>query len=188
VRAPAPLLALLAAAVLSGCGNVRAALPQLGSPDRPSGYQTFHSPGGEVSFRHPSNWGLLLGRDPELARVYSGDALAAIYVYPRSDLPTGAAAVERSRRRLIASLERRARALRVVRSRISEIDGAPAVEIGAAARIGDRTVFERSVHVYERGAEYVIDAYAAPAVFSLADRWAFEPLLRSLTLAPNPGG
>jgi hypothetical protein len=188
VRAPTPLLALLAVAVLCGCGNVRAALPPLGPPDKPLGYETFRSPGGEVSFRHPSNWGLLRGRGPELARIYSGNALAAIYVYPRSDLPTGAAGVERSRRRLIASLERRARALRVVRSRVSEIDGSPAVEIGAAARIGERTVFERSVHVYEPGAEYVIDAYAARAVFGVADRWAFEPLLRSLTLAPNPGG
>jgi hypothetical protein len=188
VRARAPLLALpLAAAVLlPGCGNERATVPEVEQPDRPAAYETYTSPGGEVSFSRPTNWGVFPGTAPEVARMYSGRALVTIYAYPRTDLPDDAAGVLASRRRLLASLRRRAPELRIVRSRITEVDGAPAVELGATGRIGRRAVVEHTVHVYKPGAEYVIDAYAAPAAFRLAERWGFGPLMESISLAANP--
>jgi len=176
--APLGLLAAFAA----GCGNERASPPELGRPDRPTGYQTFVSPDGAVSFNHPSNWGVAAGEGPEVARLYSGTALAAVYAYPRTDLPTGRAAVEDSRRRLLASLRRRAPSFSLIGSHLTEVDGAPAVVVDGGGEIGGHLVVERTIHVYKPGIEFVIDAYAAPLSFSLAERWGFRPLLRTIDL------
>jgi hypothetical protein len=188
VRARAPLLALLVAASgpLPGCGNERVTPPPLGRPDAPVSYETYTSAGGQVSFTRPTNWGVFAGRAPELARMYSGSALVAIYAYPRTDLPRSRAGVEDSRRRLLASLRRRDPSLRILRSRLAEVDGSPSVEVDASAEIGRHRVIERSIHVYKPGGEYVIDAYAAPSAFALAERWGFRPLLDSISLAANP--
>jgi hypothetical protein len=188
-RAPLlPLLALLAAAQLAGCGNERASPPPLGRPEMPLDYEIFTSAGGEVSFKRPTNWELVAGHAPELVRMYSGSALVAIYSYPGRGLPTSQPGLEASRRRLLASLQRRDPSLRVLRSRIGEVDGSPAVEVDARATIGRRRVVERSIHVYKPGGEYVIDAYAAPAVFLLAERWGFRPLVESISLAESAEG
>ena len=186
-RAPLlPLLALLTAASLAGCGNERATPPPLVPPDMPLGYEIFTSPGGEISVTKPINWAVEDGEAPELVRMSSGSALVAIYAYPRGDLPTSGAEIESSRRRLLASLRRRDPSLNVLRSDIGEIDGSPSIEVDASAVVGQRRVLERSIHVYKPGAEYVIDAYAAPSAFLSAERWGFKPLLASISLAANP--
>jgi hypothetical protein len=189
VRAHAPLLALLAAAgPLAGCGNERATAPPLGRPDTPVGYETYTSEGGEVSFSRPTNWGVSAGRGPELARVYSGSALVAVYAYPRTDLPASKSGIDGSRRRLLASLRRRDPSLQILRSRVIAVDGSPSVEVDTSAMVGRRRVIERSIHVYKPGGEYVIDAYAAPSAFVLAERWGIRPLVDSISLAANPEG
>jgi hypothetical protein len=58
--------------------------------------------------------------------------------------------------------------------------------------VGDQTVAGRprrvrSTHVYTRGAELVVDQYAAPDVFGTVDRSVFVPLLRSLKIGKPAG-
>jgi hypothetical protein len=42
----------------------------------------------------------------------------------------------------------------------------------------------RSTHVFAKGAEFVVDAYAAPRDFALIDRTIFQPLVKSLKIDP----
>ena len=45
----------------------------------------------------------------------------------------------------------------------------------------------RSTHVYAKGAEFVVDAYAAPRDFATVDRSVFRPLVRSFKIDPPQG-
>lgn len=178
------MLALLP--LLMGCGNERSrptGLAQLGGP---IDFVSFSSPSGEVSFGRPSSWTVTSGKPPEVAEMSSGSAVAAIYSYPRSDLPHDDAGVEASRRRLLQSLHRRAPSFQVEGSRVFEVDDAPAVEIVGRGRIEGHPVRTRSVHVYKGMAEYVIDAYARPRYFERANTIAFEPLLATISLSGLP--
>jgi hypothetical protein len=40
----------------------------------------------------------------------------------------------------------------------------------------------RSTHLFDRGTEIVIDAYAPPGDFARVDRSVFQPLIRSVRL------
>ena len=148
----------------------------------------FTAPGGDVSFGRPSTWSITTGTLPEVAQISSGGAVATVWSYPRTDLPADPAGVEASRLRLLASLRRRAPSFDLERSRVREVDGAPAVEIVARGRIAGHPVRTKSVHVYKGAAEYVIDAYARPRQFRQAETEAFDPLLATLHLGGFPEG
>ena len=181
-----PILAACAAATLSlaACGNERGQPPDL---DRlgPSG-PTEEFVSGAVRFRHPSSWLAQGANPPQYAQLASGGALAAVYAYPRSDLGTNPASVEASRRRVIESLHRRAPGFLVDRTRVTEVDGSPAVEVRGRGKVAGERVETRSVHVYKPAVEWVIDAYARPAQFAEANRVAFGPMLASIKLSSLP--
>jgi len=183
VRPNAPAGAVLALAlVLAGCGNERVPPPDIGRPAAPIAYETFTTPGEELSFDVPRNWDAVPGPGPELARIASGSAVATVYAYERDDLGTGEEDLEEHRERLIDSLQERAPGFQVTNTRIEEIAGIPAIEIRGRGRVGIRDVRTRALHLYAADAEYVIDAYADPAVFALANRFCFAPLVDSLEL------
>jgi hypothetical protein len=172
----------------AGCGNERnhpTGLSQLGPPTSLVNYTT---PSGDVSFGHPETWSVLSGTLPKVAQVSSGDAVAAVFAYPRTDLPQDRLGAEASRLRLIASLHRRAPSFTVESSRIRKVDGAIAVEIRGRGRTAGHRVRSLSVHVYKGAAEYVIDAYAMPKIFHAADTEAFEPMLATMRVGGFPEG
>jgi hypothetical protein len=180
--------AIPALVACAGCGNSRNApvgLTQLGAPVALVNYT---AGSGDVSFGHPSSWTVSAGAAPEVAQMSSGNAVDAIYAYPRTDLPLDSAGAETSRVRLIASLRERTPSFHVDSSSVIEVDGAPAVEIVGHGRIAGHPVKTKSVHVYKGAAEYVIDAYAQPDVFRRAESEAFDPLLGTIHLGGFPEG
>jgi hypothetical protein len=180
-------LALLALALpLASCGNERVRPSGLAKLGPPTSFASYSNASGDVSFGYPSTWTVSNGRFPQVAQISSGKAVAAIYSYPRTDLPSDAAAVTASRKRLLRSLRERAPGFRVQGSHLSEVDDAPAVEILGSGRVGGQRVETRSVHVFKGSAEYVIDAYAAPGTFERANTIAFEPLLATIRLGGSP--
>ena len=172
----------------AGCGNERsqpAGLDQLGEQISLVNYS---APGGDVSFGRPSTWIVTAGALPKVAQISSGSAVATVFAYPRSDLPQDRAGAEASRKRLIASLGKRAPSFEVERSRVREVGDAVAVEIVGRGRIAGQPVKTKSVHVYKGAAEYVIDAYARPGFFRRAETEAFNPLLATIRLGGFPEG
>lgn len=172
----------------AGCGNARnqpTGLSQLGEP---LSLVNFTSTNGDVSFGRPSTWTVIGGTLPKVAQISSGTAVAAVFAYPRSDLPENRAGAEASRGRLIASLRRRSPSFDVEASRVRKVDGAVAVEIDGTGRVAGHRVRTKSVHVYKGAAEYVIDAYAKPKTFKAADTEAFQPMLATIRLGGFPEG
>jgi hypothetical protein len=180
-------VASLAIAVLfAACGNERSRPSELAAMGRPTNFVSYSSPSGDVSFGRPNTWTVGNGRLPEVAQISSGRAVAAVYSYPRTDLPTDPAGVESSLRRLLASVHEREPGFEVERTRVFEVDDAPAVEIVGLGRTAGQPVKSRSVHIYKGAAEYVIDAYSARGEFRLANRIAFEPLIETVRLGGSP--
>jgi hypothetical protein len=190
VRARSSLVIACAATALLAvrCGNERAEPPDLDRLGRPGPTTEFEN-GGAVSFRHPRSWVALSGQPPRYASLASGGALAAVYGYPRSDLGTDPASVEASRRRLVRSLREREPGFLVERTVTTRVDGSPAVEIRGRGAIAGDPVKTRSVHVFKRDVEWVIDAYARPGQFAEANRIAFGQLLATIDLGEQlPAG
>ena len=182
-----PVLAVLAAAALlgAGCGNERGTPPPLDALGKAGAKKEFVNP-GVVRFRYPETWFAAGATAPRYAQLSSGGALASVYAYPRSDLATDPASIEAARRRLIQSLHRRDPGFLIESTKISEVDGSPAVEIRGRGTIAGEPVKIRSVHVYRPGVEWLIDAYARPPQFAEANRIAFAPMIASLQLSENP--
>jgi hypothetical protein len=186
VRALAPILIVAASSLLLlGCGNERAEPPSLDRLGAPGPTEEFVNPGA-VSFRHPRSWHALAATPPQYATLASGGALAAVYAYPRTDLGTDPASVEASRRRLIKSLRLRDPGFLIERTELTEVDGAPAVELRGRGTIAGRPVEARALHVYKPAVEWVIDAYASPGKFAEANRIAFGLLLKTIELDDDP--
>jgi hypothetical protein len=181
-------LAIPALLVCAGCGNARSQPPGLAQLAAPISLINFTAPGGDVSFGHPSSWLVAAGTLPEVAQMSSGDAVATVYAYPRTDLSLSAAGAEASRQRLIASLHQRAPAFDVQSSRLRMVDGAQAVEIVGRGMIAGHRVRTLSTHVYKGAAEYVIDAYSRPKFFGQARTEAFDPMLATMRLGGFPEG
>ena len=175
--------------LLGGCGNQRQQPRGLGRVSAGKAFLAYVNPKAGVSFGYPQGWTVTQGRTPLLARIEQGDALASIYLYPRTDLPVDPAGIEAARGRLLASLHRRAPSFRVSGTEITQLNGVPAVEIRGSGRVGSRRVRTLSVHVYKPDGEYVVDAYASPAAYATADKVAFQPLLQTLRVRnPLPAG
>jgi hypothetical protein len=179
------LLAAASALLFVACGNERAATPDLDRLGRPGPTDEFVNPGA-VSFRHPRSWDALAATPPQYATLASGGALAAVYAYPRTDLGTDPASVDASRRRLIQSLRRRDPGFLIERTEITEVDGAPAVELRGRGTVAGKPVETRALHVYKPAVEWVIDTYARPGLFAQADRIAFRLLLETIELDGDP--
>jgi hypothetical protein len=142
-------------------------------------------PASGVAFRAPSDW-LVVGRQaPLVAVASSGSAVVAIWRFPRTGLPpAGTAALKRAEAHLIGAARARDATLRLIRSKLASIDGAPAVELDAFERIAGQPRRVRSIHVFVSGAELVLDEYAPPSVFHGVDHEVFSPMKRSLTVSP----
>lgn len=185
-RAAALLLApsLLAAGLAAGgCGNRRQHPPDVARTRRPGHATRVDFPQAGLSFRAPGNWLRREPGPPLVTTILSGRAVVAVWRYPRSQpLPVAPAALEQARLDLVDGVRVRDPAARIETSKVVQVGGAKGVELLASETIDGAPRRVRSTHLYDRGAELVIDAYAPPATFPGVDRTVFRPLVASLKL------
>ena len=183
-RPPILVLCLLAAVLAAGCGTKRAALPDVATPKPPGAPHGQFFPAAGVRFRAPQNWRIQAGAAPLVATVASGQAVIAVWRYPRAEiLPTTKTALRQARTRLIRQARKRDKQLRVVASQLSRVDRRPAIVLVGQEIVAGQVRLVRSTHVFGHGAEIVVDAYAPPATFPLVNQSVFGPLVASLRLA-----
>jgi hypothetical protein len=177
-----PLLAALA--LLAGCGNSRTPVPSLTSRPQPSGFQSLRYPTQGLSLVAPRAWTVKRGAPPLVATIASGSSVVALWRYHRTAPPPRSPAALRSAQRLLIRDARlRDPSLELIRSTITVLDGAPAIEIDAFEKVAGLARRVRSTHVFERRAEVVLDEYAPPASFHSVDHVVFSPVKRSLQLS-----
>jgi hypothetical protein len=178
VRRRLTALLLLCAAV--GCGGERQAPPDPDAALR-SQLERRDFPAAGLSIALPR--GIPIGpvEPPQVFRAGVGDWFMSAFAYPRTEqLPRGRAELATARRRLIAEVRRRDPRWRLVSSRLTSADGAPAVELVGDQTLARARVRTRSLHVYRGDGEYVLELAAGLARFRSLDRSTFQPIARSL--------
>ncbi|MHB8659433.1 MAG: hypothetical protein ACYC91_16060 [Solirubrobacteraceae bacterium] len=173
----------------AGCGNTRDRVPNLARPAPPAGFHALGYPRAGVTLLAPRNWTVLPERSPLIAVIASGEAVTALWRFPRSIAPPAdPAALRLADAALLAAARARDRGLQLIRSAAVEIDRAPALELDAIERINGRIRRVRSTHVFLAGAELVLEQYAPVSMFHMIDHAVFSPMKRSLRLlAPGSG-
>jgi hypothetical protein len=123
-----------------------------------------------------------------VATVSSGAAIVAVWRYQRTaPTPATSAALDQTRAGLIRAAQGSDPSLRVIRSHLGRLHGAPTVILDAVEQISGHERRVRSIHMFGSGAEFVADEYAPTSVFAAVDHIVFSPLRRSLTLIPVSG-
>ena len=179
------------AALLSGCGNDRAPVPDLSVVPAPKQFrETFFDAQG-VRFRAPTNWRVVPGEGPQVATVAIGNAQVAIWRYPRTEpRPETRAQLGAARDALVAQIRSRDPTFELTSTRLVIKDGLRGVEVlGAGTNLTNQAARRsmRSLHAYEHGAEVVMDAFAPPKEFRRIDEQTFGPMARSLKLRRTKG-
>ena len=178
------LVPLLAVAVgAAGCGNDAAESPvvRIGA-DAPVKRVEFPRLGIELTV--PKEAPLERRARPGVFRLFLGEPFISMFAYAREEqIPRKAGQLKAARRRLVKEVEGRGREFELRSSKLTEVDGAKAVEL-----VGDQTIMRarlrtRSVHVYKRKAEYVIELLAPGRDFARIEREVFGPMLSSLSLS-----
>jgi len=175
---------LVVALALAGCGNARI---KLGSraPDPVLGELTAARPlpNTGIVVARPGGWSTSSGRNPLVVQYQSSQAVVAIWSYKRIEpLPSTPGQLDRARRALVKAAQARDKTMKVISSKTLKVGGLPAAEVLADVRVADAARRVRSLHVFGRGSEVVIDAYAPRAGFGRVDRAVFQPLGRTLRL------
>ena len=175
------VLSVLAALLLTGCGNERTTVPDLSRPVNPVGTQRVELAG--IRFTAPANWTVLGPQGELLGGLQSGTATMAVWRYPRTEpLPADRDALREVRGLLVERVERRDPTFDLDRARLVRRGGADGIELLGRQTINGRRVGVRSAHLFAGGDEVVIDAYAPHSRFEQLDESVFLPLLDSLKL------
>ncbi len=168
-----------------GCGRERLEVPDTVRPAAPLGSAPEAFPAAGLYLDRPGNWPFQEGRAPLVASASSGTATVALWRYLRSEpLPRSTEQLEAAQEALEQAAKARDASLTVQRTRRTEVDGAPAIELVATQTVAGQKRRVRSTHVYAKGAEVVIDAYAPEGEFERVDREVFAPLVESLRIDP----
>ncbi len=188
MRRTLPTIAAAAAAVLlTGCGNDRAPVPELGLIPTPKAFRDAPFLAHGVQLRAPVNWRVVNGEGTHLATVAVGDAQVAIWRYPRTEpLPETRAQLAAARQALVAQIERRDPTFKLTSTRLVLKPGFRGVEVvGVGTNLTNAKIQRsmRSLHAYGHGGEVVMDAFAPPRQFARVDEQAFGPMARSLRLS-----
>jgi hypothetical protein len=174
-------IAVLIALAVAGCGRDRLDAPDVEDPANPAPAVRQAYPRLGLYFERPGNWPFTAGRAPLVASTASGTASVALWRYPRSEpLPTDTQALADAQQQLETAARNRDPTFAVERSRRTKVDGARAIEVVGSGTIAGQRRRIRSTHVYAKGNEVVIDAYAAPKDFDRLDEAVFKPLVESL--------
>ena len=175
-------------AVGPACGRERIEPPDTTRPAAPEGRTPQSFPAAGLHFERPGNWPFRPGRAPLVASASSGTATIALWRYLRSEpLPRETAELEEAQGRLEEAVRTRDATFSLERGRQVEVDGAPGVQLLGTETVAGHERRVRSTHVYAKGAEFVVDAYAPEPEFARVDREVFAPLLASLKIDPPQG-
>ena len=177
----AAVLVLLLALGVAACGNERTRPPDADTPVTPEGERPVRLKQAGLRFTAPGNWPDLPRVDPREGGIRSGRATLAVWRYTRSqELPRTREELERVRDLLLERVRTRDTTYEARNTRIVRRGGAPGIELLGTQTLAGNEVDVRSTHLFTRGSEFVIDAYAPPAQFESVDETVFLPALRSL--------
>ena len=173
--------------MLGGCGAARTAAPDVSVPQVPVGATAHVFAALGLTFSTASNWQYSAGAAPLVATTFSGQAQVALWRYPRVErLPHTSAQLRAARDALLGATRARDPGFVLLSAVITRVARHPAVMLVGRESVAGQLRTVRSVHVYAYGAELVIDAFAPPALFPMADRDLFVPLVGSVTLKAPP--
>ena len=165
----------------AGCGTAPLAPPDPSAVRTPGRSAELRDPRTRLRFAVPINWTKRFRHNPGIVRISSGDAEVSGWAYPRSEpLPRTRRQLQAALRALVQLAKQRNPSFDLSASRITRVDGAPAIELRGTQRIFGRVISTRSVHIYRGPGEYVFEALAPARDFGVADRQVLAPLLRSL--------
>ena len=183
------VLPIACALLLSACAKEREPAPPIFDAQPPRGERTVELPEAGMTFVRPRNWTLRRREAPGAFELVSGQAVVSGWAYVRDEeLPETPEQLEGARERLLDAIEDRDPRFERRSSEITEVAGAPAIEVRGLQVIAKRRLRTRSVHVFEGTVEYVFEAISPPGDHALVDERVFEPLLDSLELAGEAGG
>ncbi len=167
------------------CGRERIEPPDTVRPATPAGIAPEAFPQAGIFLDRPGNWPFEPGRPPLVASASSGTATVAVWRYLRSEpLPDDEAELEAAQSALEAAAKARDSTFVLEEGKRVEVDGAPAIQLLGTATIAGEKRRVRSTHVYAKGAEVVLDAYAPAEEFARVDREVFAPIAESLRIDP----
>ena len=171
--------------LVAACGNSRTEVSGPSTAAAPAGFHDYSTTRGAVAFRIPNNWTVVRSNAPLIVLISSGPSTVALWRYPLRRPPP--ASLPLARAQLIAAARARDHSFEMIRSSVFTIDRAGAVELDAIEQIGAARRRVRSLHVFTRGGEVVLDEYAPVAQFHAVDHAVFSPLKHSLRLLPATG-
>src|SRR4051794_8592092 len=126
-------------------------------------------------------------KSPGVFRASFGEWYVAGLAYKRKEqLPRSRDQLRAARKRLVAEVRRRNRKFKLVSATITRSHGSPAIQVVGDQVLDKRTLRTRSLHVYKRRAEYVLEMAAPGAQFAAVDREIFDPVARSLRVTGKP--
>ena len=178
--------ALLAALAMlgAGCGNEPAPVPDTTTAVAPRGTEPVRYRGAGVALEAPVGWQARPGRAPLITTFTSGQGSISVFRYPRIEpFPRTRAELDAATDQLVAAAKARDGSFRETRRSRTRVDGSRAIVLRGTERVAGQVREVRSTHIFARGAEVVVDAFAPPAQFDRVDEQVFRPLLRSLELS-----
>lgn len=179
----AALLLLACVPLLAACGEEPDDPPRVFHVKAPRGQQRAEFLGAGMALDHPANWKLRRRDAPGVFELVSGQAIVAGWAYPREEpLPETDAELESARDRLVEAIQVRDPDYRVRSTAVTDLAGAPAIDVEGEQTLARRDLRTRSVHVFAGDVEYVIEAIAPPGDYDLVEEGVMEPLLDSLEL------
>jgi hypothetical protein len=178
----AALLLAVCVPLFAACGEEPDDPPRVFEVKAPRGEKVEDFPSAGMTITRPKNWRLRRRDAPGVFELVSGEAIVAGWAYPREEpLPDDAAELEEARKRLIDAIEERDPEFRFLSaSSVTEVAGAPAIDISGEQTIAKRDLRTRSVHIFEGETEYVIESIAPSRDHAIVERRVMEPLLDSL--------
>jgi hypothetical protein len=183
-----PILLVCPLLLLAACGKEQEPAPRVFEVKAPRGERKTEFSRVGMTLVRPRNWTLRRRDSPAVFELISGEATVAGWAYLREeDLPQTDAQLEAAKDRLVEAIEERDPDFRLESARTAEAAGSPAIDVRGEQVIAKRRLRTRSVHVFEGGIEYVIEAIAPRADHEMVDRRVLDPLLRSLSLEGTAG-
>jgi hypothetical protein len=177
------LLLALCVSLLAACGAEPDKPPAVFKVKAPRGERIEEFPGAGMALTRPRNWRLRRRDAPGVFELVSGEAIIAGWAYPRDEpLPETDADLDAAKDRLLDAIEERDPEYEVGEAVLTDVAGAPAIEIEGEQVLSKRALRTRSVHVFDGETEYVIEAIAPPADYALVEEKVMTPLLDSLEL------
>ena len=165
----------------SGCGNERVESGSLFDPRPGKVSQELSYPDAGLELSVPKEFDVKDSTAPQLFRASLDASFISSFAYRRKEqIPKSREEMVAARRRLVDAAKRRDKTFRLRTARLTEVNGAPAVEL-----LGDQTIFKgrlrlRSLHVYKGNGEYVVELVAPVAAFAKLDRSSFPGIRKSL--------